>query len=88
MTEKNIKLIGWIGGLLLAFCGLPEVVRTVQIGDCSIGWGMLLMWYFGEIFILISVWEESKAKKWLMFNYVANIIFITVMIGYKIWNLL
>jgi len=83
---KNRSLCGWIGSVLLALCAVPEVIKTISLGDCQIGWGMLLMWYFGEIFILIPVVRDIKSP-FLIFNYVANIILISIMIYYKMINI-
>jgi len=77
-----IEVIGWTGGLLLAVCAFPETLRTVMEGKCHIGWGTLLMWYFGEIFTLIYI--LTKARRWpIIFNYSFNILLVSVMIYYK-----
>jgi len=83
--NRVLEWMGWIGGILLAFCGLPEAIKTIFVGSCALSWGLLLMWLFGEIFVLIPVWIAIK-KNWLVMNYVANIMFVLVMLYYKIFG--
>ena len=80
--NKFLEGMGWAGGILLAFCGLPEAIATIVRGSCALSWGLLLMWLFGEIFVLIPVWLRVK-KNWLLVNYIANIIFVLIMVYYK-----
>lgn len=83
MTQQAKKsLLGWLGSILLAFCGLPELITSIQTGDCSIGWPMLLSWYLGEIFVLIPVIRHIKSP-FLIFNYGANTLIITGLILIK-----
>ena len=77
--------IGWIGSFLLAFCGLPQAYkcwRTKRADDIS--WMFLLMWGFGELLILVYV--IPKLDWPLVFNYAANIIFIGIILRYKLIN--
>lgn len=83
--ERILGICGWTGGIFLAFCGFPEVIQTMKQGYCSLSWGFLLMWYLGEILIFLPVVMSLKSK-YLMFNYGANIFFITILIGYKIFG--
>lgn len=76
-------MISWIGSVLLALCGLPETIRTVRDGKCHIGWGMLLMWYFGEILVLYHVLVNVKDSA-LAFNYIFNCVLISIMLYFKI----
>lgn len=75
-------MIGWVGSILLALCGLPELIRTVKDGRCHVGWGMLLTWFFGEVFVLIHV-ISSLNDLALVTNYTLNIAILSVMIYYK-----
>ena len=84
-SNKVLEGLGWTGGILLAFCGLPEAIKTMTTGTCVLSWGLLLMWFFGEIFVLIPVWIKIK-KNWLLVNYIANIIFVMIMIYYKLFG--
>lgn len=78
-----MKTLGWVGAILLAGCGLPEVLKAVETGECTLTWTFLLMWFFGEIFVLIPVVTQIKSK-FLTFNYTANVLIILTLILYKI----
>lgn len=74
-------MIEWIGSLLLAFCGVPELIRTLRTKKSSIGWGMLLTWFFGEVLVLIHVLSIKEYA--LLTNYSINIAILIVLIYYK-----
>ena len=75
-------LIGYLGGFLLAICAIPEVIRTIKDKRCHLGWPFLLLWFFGEVFMMIySVWLWDYP---LMFNYGFNITLLSVMLFYKL----
>lgn len=74
--------MGWIGSLLLALCGFPELLRTIKNDKCSVGYGMLLMWFFGEIFILAYVVPKGDIP--LIFNYGFNLAIVSFMLAYKV----
>lgn len=78
-----METIGWIGSILLAFCGLPQAWESWKTkSSAGLTWGFLLMWGLGEIFTIIYI-----IPKWhwpLIFNYTANIIFISIILYYKI----
>lgn len=76
-------MIGWIGSILLALCAVPELIRTIRMKKCHIGWGMLLTWYFGEILVLYYIMSSLWSAP-MIFNYVLNIAIISVMIIYKL----
>jgi uncharacterized protein with PQ loop repeat len=78
-----MEYIGWIGSILLAFCGLPQAIESWKTKNSDgLTWGFLGMWGMGEIFTIIYI-----IPKWhwpLIFNYTANIIFISIILYYKI----
>lgn len=76
-------MLSWIGSILLALCGFPETIRTIRDGRCHIGWGMLIMWYLGELLTLYHVIFNIKDAA-LSFNYILNVILISIMLFYKI----
>lgn len=82
-----MNTLGWIGSCLLAACGFPEVIKAYQTGECTLEWAFLLMWFFGEICVLIPVITKIKSR-FLIFNYSMNIIFIAILIGYKLWPII
>lgn len=77
-----MEFLGWIGGILLAFCGIPEVISTVRNKRCNLSHGFIWMWFLGELFVFIPVLKNSLGD-YLIFNYLFNIILISVLIYYK-----
>lgn len=76
-------MIGWVGSILLGICALPETIRTIQDNRCHVGWGMLLTWFLGEVFVFIHVLFYIHDIA-LLTNYSLNIILLIIMIYYKI----
>ncbi len=78
-----METIGWLGSILLAFCGLPQALESYKTKNSDgLTWGFILMWFVGEILTVIYI-----IPKWhwpLIFNYTANIIFLSVILYYKI----
>lgn len=78
-----METIGWIGSILLAFCGLPQAIESFKTKNSDgLTWGFLIMWGLGELFTIVYI-----IPKWhwpLIFNYTANIIFISIIVYYKI----
>lgn len=78
-----METIGWFGSILLAFCGAPQAWETFKTKSAKgLNWGFLLMWGIGELFTIAYI-----IPKWhwpLIFNYTANIFFISVIVFYKV----
>ena len=73
--------MAYIGGVFLTICGIPEVIRTVRDNRCYLGWSFLLLWFFGEIFMLIySIDIKSNP---LIMNYLFNLLIVGIMLFYK-----
>jgi len=84
MESGSLEAIGWVGSILLAFCGLPQAVQSYRTGSSSgVTWGLLSMWGVGEVLTLVYVLPKSEPP--LVFNYLANILFISVIAYYKVW---
>jgi len=78
-----IDLFGYVGGILLAFCGLPEAYRAYKNKRCDIGKGMLSMWFVGEICLFLYVLPNRDIP--LLMNYLTNILLLSILIWYKIF---
>ena len=77
-----MEVIGYLGGLLLGLCGIPETIRTITDKRCHLGWTFLLMWFFGEVCMLsytIQLWDFA-----LISNYTFNVLLVSIMLYYKI----
>ena len=77
-----MELIAYIGGILLTICGIPEVIRTIKDKRCHLGWPFLLLWFFGEIFMLIYSLDLKSNP--LIMNYLFNTVIVGIMLCYKI----
>jgi uncharacterized protein with PQ loop repeat len=71
-----------IGSVLLAICGLPEAIIAYRTKNCTIGIVMLLMWFIGEFCLVIFALQTKQYI--LLINYIANLIFVYIMIYYKV----
>ena len=79
-----IELIGYVGGLLFAFCCVPQLVHVVRTKDTSgLSWVFLGMWLGGEMLTLIYVNLKGTAHGPLVLNYVLNIVVLAILISYK-----
>ena len=75
--------IGWIGSILMAFCGLPQAIESYKTKSSrGLSWGFLIMWFSGELLTLIYILPKMDLP--LLFNYTANIIFLIIIIYYKL----
>ena len=77
-------IIGLVGSLLLALCGLPEALSARKKGRCDVGYGFLCMWLLGEILVLLYN-HMLHQDMWLYINYLLNICFIVIMLRYKVF---
>jgi MtN3 and saliva related transmembrane protein len=85
MIENGLDLLGWTGSMLLAFCALPQAVESWRTKSSQgITWGLLSMWCLGEFFTMAYVLPKMDIP--LLFNYSANILFLSVIIYYKIFG--
>lgn len=80
-----MNTIGLVGSLLLTFSGVPELVRTVKIGKCFMGWGFLFMWFVGVL--LCTFYSISLNEIPLIVNYSFNLLVSGLMIMYKLKDL-
>lgn len=78
-----MEVIGYIGGILLAVCGVPELIRTVKNKVCNLGWGFILLWFFGELFMFWYILDKPFDGP-LFFNYLLNLLMVGIMLYYKV----
>ena len=75
--------LGWLGSILLAFCGLPQAIESYKTKNSDgLTWGFVLMWFVGEICTFVYIIPKMDLP--LLFNYSANIMFLIIIIYYKI----
>jgi uncharacterized protein with PQ loop repeat len=80
-----MELIGWMGGILFAVCGLPQAIHSFKTKSSDgLTWSFLLMWTFGEIFTLIYVSQKNDVLP-LLVNYICNFLFLMVILWFKVF---
>tara|TARA_R110002020_G_scaffold373294_1_gene584731 strand:+ start:345 stop:587 length:243 start_codon:yes stop_codon:yes gene_type:complete len=76
-----MKTIGWLSAILLATCGIPELIKAINGNKIEAGWELLIMWFLGEVFGLIYVMPLNKTP--LVLNYMFNTIVVGALIYFK-----
>jgi uncharacterized protein with PQ loop repeat len=75
--------LGYIGSIMLAICGLPQALESIKTKSSEgLTWGFLGLWFWGEVFTFIYVFPKLDFP--LLINYSANIIFLAIILYYKI----
>jgi uncharacterized protein with PQ loop repeat len=78
-------IIGWTGSIAFAICGLPQAwdcfkKKTAQ----GISPAFIALWVVGEICYIISILMKFGWVNWLMFNYIVNLVSVSVISYYVI----
>lgn len=82
-----MDIIGWIAGLLFAFCGLPQAILSYKQGHSrGISHLMIWMWLIGEVLMMIYVFNKHGLDMPLLVNYWVNTLFVLVIVRYKYWE--
>ena len=83
MNYFNVEIFGWIAAVCFSLCALPQAVKCFQEKHAhGVSWGLLILWAVGEIFALLYVLPKKDTP--LILNYVNNLIFLAVILYYKI----
>lgn len=79
-----MNIIGWIGSIMLAICGVPQLIKTRRDGHAEgISLPFLGLWFGGE---LLTLGYVAPSLDWpLMANYGANVILVGIIGYYKLW---
>lgn len=80
------ETIGWIGNILFAICGVPQVIKTYRSKSAKdLSALFLWFWLMGElltfVYIVVGDWQNGISHFPLYFNYMVNIF----MACYLIW---
>lgn len=80
---STLEWLGWIGSIAFALAGLPQAIKSIKDKHArGIAWGFLFLWATGTTCSFIYVIPTDKYP--LMVNYFFNMIFVYVIIYYKI----
>jgi len=81
----SVELLGWVGATLLAVCATPQACMSLrQRHSDGISMLSLILWGLGDILMLIYVILHSASAP-LIFNYVANIFLMGIILFFKIY---
>ncbi len=85
MELNTADIIGWIGSVAFALCGVPQAWECYKNGTArGINPLFVALWLVGEVCYVISVLLKFGWVNWMMFNYGANIVSISVIIFYLV----
>ena len=80
-----MEIIGYIGSIMLAICGLPQAIESYKTKSSEgLTWGFILLWFFGELFTFAYIIPKMDLP--LLINYSANLIFLIIILYYKIFS--
>lgn len=80
-----IEVIGWIGSILFALCGLPQALMAWKNKNSDgLSWIFLMMWFFGEVFTFTYVVTKEDVLP-LLVNYSLNFVFLLIIMWYKLF---
>lgn len=78
-------MLGWVGSIAFAVCGLPLVISCVRQGHArDVNNAFLILWSIGEVCYIIQVIADFGFVMWLLFNYLMNAAFIVVILYFKV----
>ena len=79
-----METLGYIGSIMLAICGLPQAIESFKTKSSEgLTWGFIGLWFWGEIFTFAYILPKMDLP--LLINYSANIIFLSVIIYFKLF---
>lgn len=79
-------MIGWIGSICFAMCGIPQVLKCIRHGNADgLSSFFLFLWFVGEICYVIAILKEFGWVPWLLTNYSMNLVCLVWIIRYKFW---
>jgi hypothetical protein len=79
-----METLGYIGSIMLAICGLPQAIESYKTKSSEgLTWGFIGLWFWGEIFTFAYILPKMDLP--LLINYSVNIIFLSVIIYFKLF---
>lgn len=73
-------MIGWVGNILLALCGVPLAIEAYRKKKIYVNPLFLLMWTAGELLTAFYVIQLRDYP--LMFNYIVNVLALSIVWRY------
>ncbi len=80
------NVLGWIGSICFALCGLPQAIKCVRQGNTQgLSTLFLTLWSVGSVCYIMAVWTEFGWVPWMMMNYIMNLIWLVTIFRYRLW---
>ena len=80
-----MEIIGWIGSICFAVCGIPQALQCYKTGHSrGLSWGFLMLWFIGELFTIAYVLPKMDIP--LLFNYGFNLAVLLIILRFKLWE--
>jgi uncharacterized protein with PQ loop repeat len=83
---KKVEMLGTLGGLCLAICGIPQAIHCFQTGNAhGITWGLIILWWLGEVITTLYLHLTNSLTLGLKINYFSNILFTSIVFYFKLF---
>lgn len=74
MQASIIESVGWLGFMLLALCGVLQLLTTIKTKTFDgLSISFVIVWFVGEVFALIYVISKGFSFS-LLLNYAVNMV--------------
>lgn len=78
----GIEVVGWVGAILFAGCGIPQAWQCHQQKHAQgLSWSFLGMWFAGEVLTIAYVFPSRQYP--LLFNYFINLSCLLIILYHK-----
>lgn len=78
-----IDVFGWLSSLLFCICGAPQAYLSFrEKTSAGISTSFLLLWIGGELLGIIYILPKNDYP--ILINYLINLIFISIILYYKV----
>lgn len=77
-----MRNIGYLSSVFLILCGLPELYLGLTTGNVGASYGLLILWFIGEVLGLIYTINRKDLP--LILNYSFNTLIVGAILCLKI----
>ena len=78
-----MNIIGWLSSLFFCICGAPQAYKSYrERSSKGISTSFLLMWLGGELLGIAYILPKNDYP--ILVNYLINLIFISIILYYKV----
>jgi len=83
-----IEVIGYIGAICFALCAIPQAYMCYKDKHAhGLSMMSLMLWFWGEVFMILYTAVTIGYLNPLMLNYASSVLFLLIIIRYKLWPL-